>query len=139
MDIKKILRNYNFEKMPFFRSHEEYFAALEELENLWKKFESCTIEARLTIIHNKKYHTTSCTPDDDRKTVIFSVLVRFPSLLEEYSKFEENFQKLTTQPSSNTALQQRSHFRVVRGFVLHSGNSPKRIKFPENVRSSCDT
>ena len=105
MDIKKILRNYNLEKMPFFRSHEEYFAALEDLENLWKKFESCTIEARLTIIHNKKYYPTSCTSDDNRTTVIFSILVRFLSLLEEYSKIEENFQKLTTQPSSNTAPQ----------------------------------
>ena len=139
MDIKRILRNYNFEKMPFFRCHEEYFAALEDLENLWKKFEPCTIGARLTIIYDKKYHTTTCTSDDDKKTVIFSILVRFPSLLADYSKFEENFQKLRTQPSSNTAPQKRSHFRVVRGFVLHSGNSPKRIKFPENLGSSCDT
>ena len=36
MDIKSILRSYDFESMPLFRSHEEYFAALENLENLWK-------------------------------------------------------------------------------------------------------
>ena len=37
MDVKRILRSYGFESMPLFRSHEEYFAALEDLENLWKK------------------------------------------------------------------------------------------------------
>ena len=37
MDIKRILRSYDFESMPLFRSRQEYFAALENLENLWKK------------------------------------------------------------------------------------------------------
>ena len=32
-DIKRILRSYDFES----RSYEEYFAALEDLENRWKK------------------------------------------------------------------------------------------------------
>ena len=41
MDIKKILRSYDFENMPLFRSHEKYFAALENLENMWQKHESC--------------------------------------------------------------------------------------------------
>ena len=30
MDIKRILRSYDFESMPPFRTHEEYFAALED-------------------------------------------------------------------------------------------------------------
>ena len=75
--------------MPLFRSHEEYFAALEDLENLWKKLESCKIEARLTTIYDKSDHTTSCIFDDDRKTVISSILERFPGLLEGNSKFEK--------------------------------------------------
>ena len=132
MDIKSILRSYDFESMPLFRSHEEYFAALENLENLWKKFESCRNETKLTTIHDKIDHTTSSTSDDNRKTVISSILERFPSLLEE------NFQKLSTEPSSNNALQKRSH-RVVRGCVLHSGKFPKRMRFDENVRCSCDS
>ena len=33
MDIKRILRSYDFESMPLFRSHQEYFAALEDMEN----------------------------------------------------------------------------------------------------------
>ena len=126
MDIKRILRSYDFESMPLFRSHEEYFAALEDLENLWKKLESCRNETKLTTIHKKIDHITSSTSDDNRKTVISSILERFPSLLEENSKIEENFQKLSTEPSSNNALQKRSHFRVVRGCVLHSGNFPKK-------------
>ena len=60
--------------------------------------------------------------------LISSILERFPSLLEE------NFQKLSTEPSSNKALQKRSRFRVVRGCVLHSGNFPKIMRFAENVR-----
>ena len=35
-DIKSIFPSYGFESMPLFKSHEEYFAALEDLENLWK-------------------------------------------------------------------------------------------------------
>ena len=137
MDIKRILRSYDFETMPLFGSHEEYFAALEDLENLWKKLESCRNEINLTTIHDKIDHTTSSTSDDNRKTVISSILERFPSLLEENSKIEENFQKFSTEPSSNNALQKRSH-RVVRGCVPHSGNFPKRMRFDENVRCSCD-
>ena len=137
MDIKRILRSYDFESMPFFRSHEEYFAAVEDLENLWKKLKSCRNEIKLTTIHDKIDHTTSSTSDDNRKTVISSILERIPSLLEENSKIEENFQKFSTEPSSNNALQKRSH-RVVRGCVLHSGNFPKRMRFVENVRCSCD-
>ena len=90
MDIKRILRSYDFESMPLFRSHEEYFAALEDLENRWKKLESCRNETKLTTIHDKIDHTTSSTSDDNRKTVISSILERFPSLLEENSKIEEN-------------------------------------------------
>ena len=41
MDIKKILRSYDFESMLLFRRHEKYFAALEKLENMWQKHESC--------------------------------------------------------------------------------------------------
>ena len=137
MEIKIILRSYDFESIPLFRSHEEYFAALEELENLWKKLESCRNEIKLTTIHDNIDHTTSSTSDDNRKTVISSILERFPSLLEENSKIEENFQKFSTEPSSNNALQKRSH-RLVRGCVLHSGNFPKRMRFDENVRCSCD-
>ena len=114
MDIKRILRSYNFESLPLLWSHEEYFAALEDLGNLWKKLESCRNETKLTIIHDKIDHTTSSTSDDNRKTVISSILERFPSLLEENSKIEENFQKFSIEPPSNNALQKRSHFRVVR-------------------------
>ena len=138
MDIKRILRSYDFESMPLFRSQEEYFAALEDLENLWKKLESYRIETKLTTFHDKTDHTTSSTSDDNRKTVISSILERFPSLLEENSKTEENFQEISTELSSNNALQKRSHFRVVRGCVLHSGKVPKRMRFDENVRCSCD-
>ena len=53
MDIKRILRSCDFESMPLFRSHEEYFAALEVLENLWKKHELSRIEAKLTTIQIK--------------------------------------------------------------------------------------
>ena len=137
MDTKRISRSYDFESMPLSRSHKEYFAALEDLENLWKKLEPCRIETKLTTIHDKIDHTTSSTSDDNRKTVISSILERFPSLLEENSKIEENFQKLRTASSSNNALQKRSH-RVVRGCVLHSGNFPKRMRFDENVRCSYD-
>ena len=137
MDIKRILRSYDFECMPLFRSHEEYFAALKDLENLWKKLESCRNKFKLTTIHDKIDHTTSSTSDDNRKTVISSILERFPSLLEENSKIEENFQKFSTEPSSNKALQKRS-YRVVRGCVLHSGKFPKRLRFDENVSCSCD-
>ena len=137
MDTKRILRSYDFESMPLLSSHEEYFAALEDLKNLWKKLESCRNETKLTTIHDKIDHTTSSRSDDNRKTVISSILERFPSLLEENSKIEENFQKFSTQPSSNNALQKRSH-HVVRRCVLHSGNFPKRMRFDENVRCSCD-
>ena len=112
MDIKRILRSYDFESMPLFRSHEEYFAAFEDLENLWKKLEICRNEIKLNTIHDKIDHTTS-TSDDNRKTVISSILEQFPSLLEN-SKIEENFQKFSTEPSSNNALQKRNH-RVIRG------------------------
>ena len=138
MDIKRILRSYDFESMPLFRSHEEYFAALEGLEKMWKKLESCRIETKLTTNHDKIDHTTSSTPDDNRKTVISSILERFPSLLEENSKIEENFQKLSTEPSANNALRKRSQSRVVGGSVIHSGNFSKRMRFDENVRCSCD-
>ena len=137
MDIQRILRSYDFESMPLFKSHEEYFAALEDLENLWKKLELCRNEIKLTTIPDKIDQTTSSTSDDNRKTVLSSISERFPSLLEENSKIEENFQKFSTEPSSNKALQKRSH-RVVRGCVLHSGNFPKRMRFDENVRCSCD-
>ena len=133
MDIKRILRSYDFES-----THAEYFAALEHLENLWKTLKSCRVEAKLATIHNKVDHTTSSTSDDNRKTVISSILERFPSLLEENSKIEENFQKLSTDPSSNNALEKKSHFRVVRGCVLHSGNFPKRMRFDETMRCSCN-
>ena len=135
MDIKSFLRSYDFESMPLFRSHEEYFAALENLDNLWKKFEPCRIETKLTTIHDKSDNTTS---DDNRKTVISSILERFPSLLEENSKTEENFQKLSTEPSANNALRKRSQSRVVGGCVIHSRNFPKRMRFDGNVRCSCD-
>ena len=65
MDIKRILRSYDFDSMSLFRSHEEYFAALEDLENLWKKLESCRNEIKLTTIHDKIDHTTSSTSDDN--------------------------------------------------------------------------
>ena len=132
MDIKRILRSYDFESMPLFRSNEEYFAAFEDLENLWKKLESCSNETKLTTIHDKIDQSTSSTSNDNRKTVISSILERFPSLLDE------NFQKFSTEPTSNNALQKRSDLRVVRGCVLHSGNCPKRMRFDENVRCSCD-
>ena len=45
MDITTNLCNYDFESVPLFRSHEEYFATLEDLENLWRKLESFRIEA----------------------------------------------------------------------------------------------
>ena len=135
MDMKRILRSYDFESMPLFRSHEEYFAALEDSEKLWKKSESCRIETKLTTIHDKSDHTTS---DDNRKTLISSILERFPSLLEENSKMEENFQKISTEPPTNNALRKRSQSRVVGGYVLHSGNFPKRMRYNENVRCSCD-
>ena len=138
MHIKRILRSYGFESMPLFWSHEEYSAVLEDLENLWKTLESCSNETKLTTIHQKTDHTTSSTSDDNRKTVISSILERFPSLLEENSKIEENFLKFSTGPLSNNALQKRSHFRAVRGCVLHSGNFPKRMRFDENVNCSCD-
>ena len=138
MDIKRILCSYDFESMPLFSSHEEYVAALEDLENLWKKLESCRIETKLTTIRDKIDQTTSSTSDDNRKSVISSILERFPSLLEENSKIEENFQKFSTESSSSNALQKRRHFRIVRGCVLHSRNFPKRMKFNENVRCSCD-
>ena len=138
MDIKRILLSYDFESMPLFRSQEEYLAALEDLENLWQKLESYRIETKLTTIHDKIDHTTSSTSDDNRKTAISSILERFPSLLEENSKTEENFQKINIELSSNNGLQKRSHFRVVRGCVLHSGKFPKRMRFVENVRCSCD-
>ena len=137
MDIKRIFRSYDFESMPLFKNHEEYLAALEDLENLLKKLESCRNEIKLTTIHDKIDHTTSSTSDDNRKTVISSILERFPSLLEENSKIEENFQKFSTEPSSNNALQKRSHC-VFRGCVLLCGNFPKRMRFDENVRCSCD-
>ena len=82
-------------------------------------------EIKLTTIHDKIYHTTSSTSDENRKTVISSILERFPSLLEENSKIEENFEKFSTEPSSNNALQNRSH-RVLRGCVFHSGNFSKK-------------
>ena len=126
MDIKWILRSYDFESIPLFRSHSEYFATLEDLENLWKKLDSCRIETKVTTIHDKIVPTTSSTSDDSRKTVISYILKRFPSLLEDNSKIEENFQKLSTEPSSNNALHKRSLFRVVRECVLHSRNFPKR-------------
>ena len=138
MDIKSILRSYDFESMPLFRSHKEYFAALEDLENLWRKLEPCRNETKLNTIHDKIDHTTSSTSDDNRKTVISSILERFPSLLEENSKIEENFQKTSTEPSSNNDRQKKRHFRVVRGCVLQSGKFPKRMRFDENVRFSCD-
>ena len=81
MDIKKILHSYDFESMPLFKSPEEYFAALEDLENRWKKLESSRIETKPTTIYDKIDHTTSSTSDDNRKTVISSILERFPSLL----------------------------------------------------------
>ena len=67
-----------------------------------------------------------------RERLISSILERFPSLLEE------NFQKPSIEPSSNKALQKKSSFCVVRGCVLHSGNFPKRMRFAENVRCSCN-
>ena len=138
MDIKRILRSYDFESMPLFRSHEENFTALENLQNMWKKLESCRIESKLITIHNKIDHASSSTSDHYRKTVISSILERFPSLLAKNSKIEENFQKISTEPSPNKALKNRSHFCVVRGCVLHSGNFPKRMRFDENVRCSFD-
>ena len=93
MDIKRILRSYDFESVPLFRSQEEYFAALEHLENLWKKLEPCRIEIKLTTIHDKIDHTTSSTYDENRKTVISSILERFPSLLEN-SKIEKTSRTL---------------------------------------------
>ena len=75
---------------------------------------------------------------DIKKTVKSAILERFPSLFEENSKNEENVQKLSTEPSSNNALQKRSHFRFVRGSVPHSGIFPKRMRFDKNVRCSCD-
>ena len=134
MDIKRILRSYEFESMPLFKSREEYFAAIEDLENLWKKLESCRNEIKLNNIHDKIHHTTSSKSDDNRKTVIYSILERFPSLLEANSTIEENFKKFSTEPSPNNALQKKSH-PVVRGCVLHF---PKRMRFDENVRCSCD-
>ena len=86
MHIKRILRSYDFDSLPLFRRHEEYFAALEDLENMWKKLESCRSEIKLTTIHDKIDHTTSSTSDGNRKTVISSILERFPRLLEENSK-----------------------------------------------------
>ena len=71
-----------------------YFAASEDLENLWKKLKLCRIEAKPTTIHDKKDHTTSCTSDDDRMTVVSSILERFPSLLEKNSKIEGISQNL---------------------------------------------
>ena len=103
MEIKKTLRCYDFESMPLFRSHGEYFAALEILENMWQKLESCRIETKRTTIHDKIDQTTSSTSDDNKKTVISSILERFLSLLEENSKIEENFQKLRTEPSPNSS------------------------------------
>ena len=88
IDIKKILRSYDFESMPLFKTHEEYFAALEDLENLWKKLKSCRVEAKLTTIHKKVDHTTSSTSDDNRKNLISSISERFPSL-EKNSKIEK--------------------------------------------------
>ena len=109
MDIKRILRSFDFESMPLFRSQEEYFAALEE--NLWKKHESFRNETKLSTIHDKIDHTLSSTSDDNRKTVISSILERFPGLLEENSKIEENFQKLSTEPPlSNNSLQKGAIF-----------------------------
>ena len=104
MDIKKILRSCDFESMPLFRSHAEYFAVLENLENMWQKHESCITEAKLTTIHDKIDQTTSSTSDDNRKSVISSILERFPSLLEKNSKIEENFQKFSTEPWPINAL-----------------------------------
>ena len=94
MDTKRILRSYDFESMPLFRSQEEYFAALEDLENLWKKLESCRNETKLTTIHNKIDHTTSSTFDDNRMTVISSILERFPSLLKKTQKMKKTSRKL---------------------------------------------
>ena len=110
MDIKSILRSYYFESMPLFRSHEEYFSALEDFENLWKKLESCRIEAKITTIHDKSDQTTSCTSDDDRKTVISSILERFPSLLEENSKLKKT--------SRNLALSHRLTMLYKRGTIF---------------------
>ena len=124
MDIQRILRSYDFESMPLCKSHEEYFAASEDLKNLRKKLESCRIETKLTTTHDKNDHTKSSTSDDNRKTVISSILEQINSLLEENSKFEENFSKLSTEPSSNNALQKKNHLSVVLGCVLHSGNFP---------------
>ena len=73
MDIKRILRSYDFESVPLFRSHEEYFAALEDLENLWKKLESCRNEIKLTTIHDKIDYTTSSTSDDNKDCDIFQI------------------------------------------------------------------
>ena len=124
--------------MPLFRTLEKYFSALEDLENLWKKLKSCRVEAKLTTIDDKVDHTTLSTSDDNRKTVISSILERFPCLLEENSKIEENSQKVSTDPSSNNALEKKCLFRVVRGCVLHSGKFPKRMRFDETVRCSCN-
>ena len=90
-----------------------------------EKAQACRNEAKLTTIHDKVDHTTSSTTDDNRKTVKSSILERFLGLLEENSKIEENCQKLSTDTSSNNALEKKSHFRVVRGCVLHSGKFPK--------------
>ena len=114
------------------------FRCFRRIGKYGKKLESCRIETKLTTIHDKIDHTTSSTPDDNRKTVISSILERFPSLLEENSKIEENFQKLSTEPSANNALRKRSQSRVVGGCVIHSGKFPKRMRFDENVRCSCD-
>ena len=67
MDIKRILRRYDFEIMPLFISHEEYFAVLEDLESLWRKLEACRIEAKLSTIYDKLDHTTSSTSDENRR------------------------------------------------------------------------
>ena len=90
-DIKAILCNYDFECMSLFRSHEEYFADLDDLVNLRKNLQSCRTEAKLTTIHDKSDLTPSCTSDNDRKTVISFILEQFLGLLEENSKLEENF------------------------------------------------
>ena len=89
MDIKRILRNYEFESMPLFRSHEENFSALEDLKNLWKKLDLCEIEAKLTTIHDRKDHTTSCTSHDHRQTVISYNSVVFLRKIQNLKKASE--------------------------------------------------
>ena len=140
-DIQRILRSYDFESMPLCKSHEENFAASEDLENLRKKLESCRIETKLTTIHDKNDHTKSSTSDDNRKTVISSILEQFNSLLEENSVFDENFSKLGTEPSSNNALQcltEEKPFRCCPRMCTSQWKFSNRMRLAESLRSSCD-